>query len=381
MAYPLNGLLKIYPSTVTRPGFAPFSLNNQPFPQLQQSDAALKAYYDLRVPNIANAPCMPRDTEIPAASGIYVPPPNTYELKFNTSSIGIEFYDTWPGTPVATLDFLSSNFPTMLNLNGGGVYIEGRIFVGAARDRIIDNSVKYNFNNLNIYDLIFSIPGLNNFSVVSPTNAMIPMFQNWSIIELMQKNFGVTLNCSTTISANSGQPQGIISECSILASYNTTAISFTTTTPNVSPGGIAQIDDAGGTLNIFDQDEFKIYWDTLEGETDVNPLFPGWTGGVIIPRDLILTFTPYQFKFIMPNNLYIPYGGRRLMLTGNSNSLFYIGEYPMQNFNIQLEDGSGLYKLVENQVYDTYYDRSVSPIDTIDLKIPDPYVKTAFFGS
>lgn len=39
---------------------------------------------------------------------------------------------------------------------------------------------------------------------------------------------------------------------------------------------------------------------------------------------------------------------------------------------------SGLYKVTANATADTLYDRTVSPVATTALEIPNPYAKTAF---
>jgi hypothetical protein len=195
------------------------------------------------------------------------------------------------------------------------------------------------------------------------------------------KTFGINIPVDTVVSAALPTPRAVISECFLLGVYNTQLFTLTTNTPDVLPGMITDIEDATNRLDVFDEDEFKIYWDTQEDEEDVNPLFPGWTGGVRIPRNLIIILEENLFRFIMPDNLGIPYGGRRLMLTGTGSGVAFSGEFPLQNYNTTLVEGSGLYKLVPGQAYDTYYDRSVSPAETVNLKIPDPSIKTGYFNA
>lgn len=381
MAYPDSGWLKIYPyDCEIVQGLSLFSLNNAATPQASVSAADLDTYYDLRVANNSTAPCMARATEIPVASGNYVPGVGTYELKFHGSNTGIEFYNSYPGAVVATLDLIDSDFPFMLLLDNSSLYIAGQVFIGPSRNRSIDNSLNFKVNGSSIgIHTTFTDPATNTYSL---SKYILPygLYIGSSMIEMLGKNFGFVMSCSAVTSVLLNTPTAIFSECFFLCPY--TRIVFTSTTPSVLPGGIAEVTSPTSFLETFDINLFKIYWDTLEGEEDANPLFPGWAGGIIIPRNLIFAFTSTFLRFQIPTGLGIPYGGRRLMLTGTSvNGSGYNGEFSIQNFNIELVDGSGLYVLTDDKRNDTYYDRSVAPIETVDLKIPDPSVKTGYFGS
>ncbi len=113
MAYPNSGLLKIYPSACTIGFNAQYALNSDATPQPSRLAADLDAYYNARVTNLAVAPCLCRNIEKPAASGVYVPFGNslTYDLTFNPSQIGFEFYNSYPGAIQATKSFLNASFP------------------------------------------------------------------------------------------------------------------------------------------------------------------------------------------------------------------------------------------------------------------------------
>ncbi len=383
MAFPQSGLIKIFPDTVSIPQGS-FSLNSDAAPQPVRTPAAIEAYFDARVTNLAVAPCLRRETEKPAASGIYVPSGGNYELQFSPSSRGMEFYDgAYAGAPVATLDFLDANFPMGMTLNQAVLYWTGQVFLGPSRDREI-TQIKYNYFGSNFYTYTPGLSGVlltgSNSSPATGANAIIPsLLTQWSIIQLM-RTFGITIPVATVVSALANTPRAVTSECFLLATYNTQSFDITTTTPDVLPGSDVVINSAGGLLEDLDPDEYKIYWDTLPGEEDANPLFPGWAGGVRIPRYLIFELTPYTLHMRLQGSG-IPYGGRRLMLTGTGNGTIFVGEFPLQNFNTTLVDGSGLYKLVDSQRHDTYYDRGTSPVETIDLKIPDPNIKTGYFNA
>ena len=156
------------------------------------------------------------------------------------------------------------------------------------------------------------------------------------------------------------------------AAYNTLYFNTSLVTPNALPGNIAEIN--GTKLDIFDL--LEIYWDTRTGE-DASDI-AGLSGGIPVPANLIFNQTETNIRFQIPNDQLIPYGGRRLMLVGTPSAQSGVtGKVPLQSFNIELVDGSGLYTLVTNQHYDTYYDRSSGPpVPTVDLKIPDPMIKT-----
>lgn len=381
MAFPTSGIIRIFPDNVTIVS-GDFSLNSDAAPQPVRTAATLDAFYDLRTGVLANAPCVRRNTEKPAASGIYVPAGGDYELQFSPSTIGIQFYDgAFPGVPVQTLDFLDADFPTGMQLSSVQVYWAGNTYFGPSRDRNIINMLfKYFGSTVETWT---PTPGTAQTSHSTPTYSITPFLTDWSIVQVM-KSFGFKVPVSVVVDTGLNVPASVTSDLSIIAIYNTAQFTVTTPTPNVLPGNIAEINDASNNLGKFGSYDannytFKIYWDTLEGEEDVNSTFPGWSGGITLTRDLILNFTSSKLRFIMPNNRGLPYGGRRLMLTGTGASAFFVGEYPLQNFNVTLVDGSGLYKLVEDQTYDTYYDRSVAPVVTTNLKIPDPYVKTGFF--
>lgn len=383
MAYPNSGFIKIFPDTVTITS-GQFSLNSDAVPQAARPVADLQAFYDLRTAVLANAPCMTRDTEKPAASANYVPAGGTYRLNFSTSYRGIEFYDgSYPSAVVATHDFSSAFFPTPMAITSPALWWNGQAYFGPSRDRNVTKiDFYYDDNIINTYTppsagLLTGAQNSGSTSIISNP------FVVWSTLNLMTKSFGFSMPCDIITSVLLNTPRAAISECFILAVYNTGTIQWATTTPNALPGEIVEVSSPSSQLGIFNLDEFKIYWDTRAdfGEVDVNPLFPGFTGGIRIPRNYVLEFTTNLFRFILPPGYGIPYGGRRLMLTGTSTSVSFVGEFPLQNFNVELVDGSGLYVLTDDKHNDTYYDRSVSPVVTTDLKIPDPSVKTGYFNA
>lgn len=383
MAYPQSGLIKIFPrqgtTTLTSNGL--WALNSSPYPQVG-AGAAVGAYYDARVVDLANAPCARRNIEKPAASGVYVPDSNTYGLGFDASTIGFEFYDgAYPGPVVATHSLSDADFPMGLTINTLAVHYAGESMFTIARDRSIQ-SMNFTYAG-SVVDTYVPPPG-NVLLLGYQTPSLIPspLLNKWGIIYAL-RNFGFSIPVTTVVSGLLSIPRIVVSEFFMLANYNTQNFSFTTNTPNVAPGGIIDIADAANRFGVFS--DFKIYWQTKQGETDTTvagaEAFEGFSGGVSIPTNYYLTRTTSQLKFIIPTNLGIPYGGRRLMLVGVGSGVSFYGSVAIQNFNIQLVDGSGIYTLVDNKTNDTYYNRSTSPVTTLDLKIPDPLVKTGFFNA
>lgn len=377
MAFPTSGLIKIFPSGTTIVSGL-WALANSAQPMISQPAATLNTYFQARVPNIAVAPCLALDTEKPAASGIYVPNGGNYELQFGASTVGIEFYDgVYPSPVVATLDFIDADFPMGMAISDPQVWWNTQTLFGPGRDRDI-SSVLFKYFGSTVRTFAPGV-GLLNGTQASGNNSIIPNpLIRWSFVQVL-KSFGLDIDCDIVISALGGQPRSITSECFILAAYSVQTFQMITDNANVLPGDISTLTSPQETLDIFDIDTLQIFWDAQAGDT-VDADFPGMTGGVIIPRANIFTFNSSTLQYKMPTGLGIPYGGRRLMLVGTSNSAFFVGKFALQNYNITLVDGSGLYKLTSGKRNDTYYDRSVTPPVTVNLKIPDSYVKTGFFN-
>jgi len=380
MPAPPQGFIKIYPETVSIvQAVNGWSLNSDPGPMPARSVGDLQAYFDTRVVNLAVAPCIRRDFESPGGGGIYAPSVNTYELSFSPSSRGIEFFaNSIADPPDATLDFLHADFPTGLSINQASLWWDGFGRFDAARERDL-GSLSWKYGGITFNTMALTGGWGGQTTPATGAGSIIPSFlTNWSIIQLM-KIFGISVPVTASGITFGLTPEFVISDFFLYAVYNTLQFEFTNNiTPNAIPGDIATLESDSGSMGIFDANSFKIYWDTRDEEEDVNPLFPGWTGGVLIPNRNIITLNADLLKFIMPTNLGIPYGGRRLMLTGTGDGITFIGESPLANYNVLLVDGSGLYQLTSGQRHDTYYNRDTVPITEIDLKFPRPRFKTGF---
>lgn len=376
MAFPDSGLVKIYPTTASIVD-GDWALNSDAAPQPDRPAADLETYFDARVANLAVAPNIRRNIEHPAASGIYVPAVDDYEIQFFSSTIGLEFYDgAYPSPIVATLDYLSADFPIGMTMNQLQVFWAGEQLFGPNRDRTLDSIIfKYFGSVVHTYT---QGAGLLIGSLNSPVSAIVGPFVNWSPIRAF-KPFGFRIPVTATVSALGGINRSIMSEAFILAAYNTQTFNFTNATPNAIPGEIVDITNSQDNFDVFT--DYKIYWDTNEdlGEEDADPLVPGITGGVIIPPRYFFILNTGRIRFQIPKNLGIPYGGRRLLLYGVGDGVSFVGEIQIAQLNILLTDGSGVYQLTEGQRHDTYYDRGTTPISTVDLKMPRPNFRTGLF--
>lgn len=386
MAIPTNGYIKIWSDTTSILSGA-WAFANDAAPQPSRTAAQLETYFDARVPSLVTGACASRNSETPAASGNYGPAVNTFELGFSPSSINFDFYSTPPpgGAVVGTTSLYKADFPMGFAFVGLQVVIVFQISFGDYRLRNITN-LEYMYKNSNFYDYTFPTPpSIVTGNVASPTSGasrIIPAFTTWGFTQGFA-NFGLRVPVTLGAAGVASDCRAIISDCFLLGEYTTLTYAFhpdgmTTGQSNVLPGEISDLVATNDNFDDFDQDEFQIFWDVQDGEEESDE-FPGFAGGVLIPRNLILTFTSSRFKFIMPTGLGIPYGGRRLMLVGKGLGAFFVGKVPLQQYNITLVDGSGLYTLVEDKRNDTYYDRSTTPVTTVDLKIPTPFVKTGFF--
>lgn len=353
MAIPAQGIIRIYPSTInTLVGNWSVSGNATGVSPLA-NQAALEAYYATRSDSPLVAPRMQFIDEIPGASGHFVPTNGNYEIEFNPDTSSIIFD---PGGVNESIDFLSASFPMGLTIDQLTVKWNGAWTTGPARNRQLDN-VLLNYFGATVLTTT-PAPGTTfDGDLQSGTFAIIPFIAKWSPIQVF-KQFGFSTSMNSVVSALLSDPQFRNDLCYLEGVYNTQFFGQSATAEAL-PGNLVEI--TGTSLTAFNS--IKIYWDDPTGTN-------GLSEGVTVPTSHILTFTPVTIRFIIPTDEDIPYGGKRLMVTGVGNGTTFVGEFPIANLNITLVDGSGLYKLTADQPYDTYYDRSTTPVTTVDLKIP-----------
>jgi len=274
----------------------------------------------------------------------------------------------------------SALFPVGIAFTQVYVYVSGFLTFANGRN-IAFSHMPLKFFGSTVLDYVPPVFPVN--ALIVATNTFMPgaimntFLQRWSPVQGM-KTFGFEIPVIAGIVPTPPMPDIVISEVYLLGHYNNAAFQMTLDTPLAVPGEIVDFSDATETLDALS--DIKIYWDTNPdlGEVD-SELFPGMTGGVIIPRRYFFIFTDARMRFQIPQDLGIPYGGRRLMVTGVGNGQVFTGEFPLVNLNILLVDGSGLYQLTPGQRHDTYYNRGTTPITEIDLKFPRPGFRTGFF--
>lgn len=364
MAIPSTGLFRIYPANAQIVS-GNFALSSAP--KVVTTDVAIGNYLRSQISNPAISPCALDAQEVPAASGVFVPLPATYELLCSPDTTAIVFDTTGVNETIA---FLSRDFPTGCTMNQMRVWIKGSIVSGPSRN-IFTSNVKLKFFGSTVKDYT-PVPAATVGFLFS--DQIITFLTNWSPIQTF-KPFGISFTISGTLSALLSHPQVRIDQFYVEGVYNTGNFEFTLDTPNAGPGDVVQITDAQGRLDTFQ--DFYVYWDTLEGEEDINSEIPGFTGGIIIPW--FITRTDNVIRFVLPPNQGLPYGGRRLMIAGATDGIVFVGQIPIANINVLLADGSGVYQLTKDKRNDTYYDRSTTPTSEIDLKIPDPRFRTGYF--
>lgn len=90
----------------------------------------------------------------------------------------------------------------------------------------------------------------------------------------------------------------------------------------------------------------------------------------------IVTQTETLFSFYLP----IACSGSGLTdITATGNGVQFSGSVSLGNLDILLTDASGIYTLVKNKNNDTLYS-SLRDGTTIDVKIPNPFIKTGYIG-
>lgn len=83
----------------------------------------------------------------------------------------------------------------------------------------------------------------------------------------------------------------------------------------------------------------------------------------------------YWIYFILPVSIPVN-EDVTIFVTGTEFS----GSVEIQTIYAILVNGSGIYTLIPGQNYDIYYNRAVTPVETVNLTIPTPKFKTGYFG-
>lgn len=325
---------------------------------------AIEAYLATGVNVPANAPVLWQGDAGPS------PFNGVYELQFLPSRTRI-ILDPFG---VATLiDPMDPNFPKGMIVSQFNYWVDGPMDIQGSnktltilnwlfRNQIVSTTIQGtnptawpSYPNL--------VPPASTIDFFGP-NAIQPQ---WALSKLL----GSPMAIQATIAAGGGGgvpgPNLQFGRWLLYGVYNVLRYSFALNTPNANPGDVITITDANNHLNDFTS--FKAYWKS-------NPNATEFSGGVDLP---IITSSPGVVTLMLPLNKGLPYGGRRLRIVGIMDS--GNGEVDIADVNVValLTDGSGIYNLTPGKREDTYYDRSVTPSVTVDMKMPKPFIKTGFF--
>lgn len=111
---------------------------------------------------------------------------------------------------------------------------------------------------------------------------------------------------------------------------------------------------------------------------NLNFLCAGVPTTVVIPSSLFTVWTWYDIEFLLPNLVCNP-SVIDIELVGDGTQ--FSGTVPLRSIlTIFFTDGTGIYTLVPGKTDDTLYVQDYTPVTTVDVKIPDPFIKTGFIG-
>lgn len=100
-------------------------------------------------------------------------------------------------------------------------------------------------------------------------------------------------------------------------------------------------------------------------------------GDVDVPSGYWIDVQPNLLQFILP-----PYTFEdpNVPIPITVTSTQFSGSVELQSFwAVEFQNAPGIYTLVNNRKHDTYYDRTVEPLGTIDTKIPNPTGRTNYY--
>lgn len=226
---------------------------------------------------------------------------------------------------------------------------------------------KFSKGNTGVED--FSSPFVPNAAATScavPTLTETVVFEGVSQLnnlKVLHEPYGFeVINNDGTVDYNS---------FTLTGNYIIWSTSLTISPSTGGPGTIVTVTDtAPGVLD--DITEILIYVGTdTENEEPVR--FP-------INSYYIQTWTDIELTFQVPIDLGLP-SHSVLTIAFVVDGVSFSGEVIMGTLTPILVDGSGIYTLSRGKRSDTYYDRSVTPVEEVEVKIPEPFIKTGFFNA
>lgn len=305
----------------------------------------------------------------PTCFGLF-PLGGIHKLIMSPATNGIIFN---PGGSQIIADFLSSAFPMGILVTRLQVQWLGSARIFAAALDIIDFKLIY--GNIDVFTN--ATPSYTNATVSSAVNTIIPAGVYKGIVSALSF-FGVSathqaLSIIATGCGNfaSSQAEFTVRRLAVIADYITWTSGLSiipgliTPASTQSPTGPIIILDTNNKLNQLSS-LFAYYRNTDGSLSAAQPItnITSQTAGSI-------TFTLPSFT--------IPLGSS-IVISGASLGPEFTGEVSLGLIlNSTLVNASGIYKLVTEQKYDNYYDRSVTPVEPISVAIPTPFGRTGFF--
>jgi len=268
----------------------------------------------------------------------------------------------------ATLHFDTGGSNIILDGDEGHPYEFNGLPAGfvALSAEVVAEYFKDLFDPLNIYTIHLQKDATTEsspFTVVTEANTFITFPYVFSLglptmLDIVHNGCGLRLNAS-----GAGFRPVFFQVLDIEGTYDIISYTWTLENPGPVVPSTTPITVTSGTLDLSDLDIFIQYID------------PG-TGDVITtPAIQILTQEEHLLIFIV--DFPIDVFEIKILAVGNNGTQFSGSVILGTLTTIYFTDASGIYKLVVSQKFDTLYIQD-DPPNTIDVKIPDPFIKTGF---
>lgn len=121
--------------------------------------------------------------------------------------------------------------------------------------------------------------------------------------------------------------------------------------------------------------------DTPDGlilkDLTVSIVYDDGGGPITVPVDVITTQDDHLLIFVMPDfptDVFVI-----TVIVEDPTGTQFTGPVPLGDIpTIFFRDPSGIYRLVADKTSDTFYIQDADPVTTLDVKIPNPFIKTGF---
>jgi len=381
---PSSGFVKFLPSTVINPYFNTnkWQLGNaigtHLNPPAQATDAEIITFLQTAIPP-ANKLGPARTKEVfcaPATFFTYAyyatssPNPPNYALGFTPTTRLIWFNDN------QYVDYFSADYPPGLMYTSINPWFSVAV-TNTANLSTVSLRVMYNGSQVGIQTYPGAYVETNPISVFALQYGISKMMGELGFELVVAEHDSQASACGPIPFANTTIN---INYWSLRANYSLWSTTLGVSNPDGAPGSEVVITD--GAPGVLDKiTDLKIEWlnDNVLDQFG-NPTI----SELLIPRANIISQSKTAIRFLIPSYDYVyyrvlPYGGKRIRILALAPTEF-TGWVSLALLNAILVDSSGVYTIVPDKRNDTYYDRSVTPSTTIDLKIPDPYLRTGYFN-